>query len=459
MHLKKNKIPALIFIFLVLIYTLTAKGYLAVPDSEFSLRTAKSIVEDGSLTIKAANFEGGYVFHTDDGRIYSKYGIGLALLWIPYVLAGKLIAPLTSLPEDLIICFLISFYNIFFGAGAAVLMFYIIKFFKGSNQVALVMAFLLGLATMCWRYSVYDFSEVAQMFFFLLTIYCVLKNTRKSLIIGGVSFGFLVLIRVANVIYLPAFLLYFFLKDKPINKKNLKHVFYFLSFVIIFGLFILFLNYIRFGNIFEFGYGNEALKFYPATMPRNIFRLLFSLDKGIFIYNPLLLLGILGYFKFFKLFRKETIFFGSIIVLNLCVFASWWLWEGGWSWGPRFLVITIPLYLLPLFVFLRKKKIIKGLLIFFVLVSFLIQIVSVLQNDYEYLQIIAEAGEAKIPKRMPPHIVGSTIILKHKFLNNNNIYNLSEFGVNSNEPINTSWIERYRGLNLWYNHLLRGHRK
>ena len=45
MYFKKNKIPLGIFILLVLIYALTAKGYLAVPDSEFSLRTSKSIGE------------------------------------------------------------------------------------------------------------------------------------------------------------------------------------------------------------------------------------------------------------------------------------------------------------------------------------------------------------------------------------------------------------------------------
>ena len=87
----------MIFGLLVLIYSLTAKGYLAVPDSEFSLKTAKSIVERNSLTIDAEDFERGYVFHTDDGRIYSKYGIGLALLWIPYVLVGKLIASSTEI--------------------------------------------------------------------------------------------------------------------------------------------------------------------------------------------------------------------------------------------------------------------------------------------------------------------------------------------------------------------------
>jgi len=458
---KKNKIPILIFSILFLIYFFTVKGYLAVPDSEFSLRTAKSIVERGSLTINAANFEGDYVFHTDDGRIYSKYGIGLALLWVPYVIAGKLIASLTSLPEDLLIRFLISFYNIFFGAGAAVIMFLIIRFFKAPKKIAFTLALIFGLATMCWNYSVSDFSDGTQMFFLLLTVYCVLKNNKKSLIIGGFSFGFLILLRISNLIFIPLFILFILLNNRSIKKSKIKNMAYFLFFVIIIISFLLFLNYIRFGDIFESGYrDDESLKFNLGIIPGNIFSLLFAFDvieqgKGIFIYNPILLVGILGYFSFFKAHKKESLLFLGILITNLCFYASFYGYHGDWSWGPRYLVIALPFYLLPLFTLPRKNLTLRIFLILFVATSFFIQLTSVLQNDYEYLQITAGGVNATIPQKMPSHIIGSTIILKHKLFKNNNIYNLSEFGINSNEQIDTSEFERFRGLNLWYCHLSR----
>jgi len=456
---KKNKIPILIFGILFLIYFFTVKGYLAVPDSEFSLRTAKSIVERGSLTINAANFEGDYVFHTDDGRIYSKYGIGLALLWVPYVIAGKLIASLTSLPEDLLTRFLISFYNIFFGAGTAVIMFLIIRFFKAPKKIAVTMAFILGLTTMCWRYSVSDFSEITQTFFLLLTVYCVLKNNKKSLIIGGFSLGFLILIRISNLIYLPILIFFILLNNLPLKKSKIKNLIFFITIILIFLLIILSLNYIRYDYIFEFGYGNESSEFYPRLMLKNIYNLLFTFHKGIFIYNPILLIGILGYFNFFKIHKKETILFLGIIISNLLFYSSFYAYHGDWSWGPRFLVIAMPMYLLPLYIFPRKNILLKGILIFFIVFSFMIQLVSVLQNDYEYLQITANGVNVRIPDNMPPHIIGSTIILKHKLFKNNNIYNLTEFGINSNKQIDTSEFERFQGLNLWYSHLARHYKK
>ena len=103
--------------------------------------------------------------------------------------------------------------------------------------------------------------------------------------------------------------------------------------------------------------------------------------------------------------------------------------------------------------------IIKSFLILFVATSFFIQLTSVLQNDYEYLQITAGGVNATIPQKMPSHIIGSTIILKHKLFKNNNIYNLTEFGINSNKQIDTSEFERFQGLNLWYSHLARHYKK
>ena len=255
----QKKIVLLTFIILASVYFLTASGYLEKIDTYFSVHTAKSIVENHSLSIEPINLEEeiGFLYRTNDGKYYSQFGIGLSFLFIPYILAGKTIASLTGLPEYRIIFFIISFYNVFFGAGVCLVMFYLIKFFNTSAKTALSVTFILGLATMCWRYSVIDFSEVSQMFFLLLTIYSVLKNTRKSLFIGSLSYTFLLLLKIVNIIYLPAFILYILLKNGLFNKENPKRIFNFIFLTLIGIGFVFFLNFIRFGYIFEFGYGDR----------------------------------------------------------------------------------------------------------------------------------------------------------------------------------------------------------
>jgi len=69
-----------------------------------------------------------------DGKYYSRSGLGLAFLFIPYVLAGKVIALSTGLAESRLIDFLISFYNIFFGAGACLIMFILLNFSKTQEK-------------------------------------------------------------------------------------------------------------------------------------------------------------------------------------------------------------------------------------------------------------------------------------------------------------------------------------
>ncbi len=444
----KNKIPLLLFFLLATIYFLTAPGYILIVDSYYSLYTAKAIVGNGSLRINTT------------GAIYSSYGIGLPLLWIPYVIVGKAIGALTRLPKDILINFLISFYNVFFGAGACVFMYYIVKTFNASNKISIVMALLLGLTTMCWHYSVIDFSEVTQMFFLLVVICFVLRNTYKSLTVATIFYGFLILLKAIYVIYVPFFILYLFTKNKKrISSKSLTKIFLFLFCIVISTLAIFILNYYRWGHILNFGYSASdrfSIKFLlTQTIP-----LLFSLNKGVFVYSPVVLLGIFGYINFFRYYRKESILFLGIIMGNLLFHASYIYHGSLWCWGPRYLVPMIPLYLLPLYIFWEKKRVmVRILLIFFISISFLIQLGSVLQNQHEYHQIRYNKVAEKIKPEMPPDIIGMFITLKHKILEKNSIFNLSEFGIDSNIKIDTSEFESCQGLNLWYCHLARYYNK
>ncbi|MDD5691525.1 MAG: hypothetical protein PHC37_07540 [Candidatus Omnitrophica bacterium] len=446
---RKVSIGLLIFCLISLIYFLSANGNIEISDTYFSIQTAKAIAASHSLS--AEGCRAGYCYKSKlDGKYYSRYGLGLAFIFTPYVLLAKVISAGAGLPEGQTIDFLISFYNIFFGAGACVIMFYIIRFFGNSNRISLIMALLLGLGTFCWRYSVWDFSETTQMFFLFLAVYCLLKNSLIEVGLGALSFSCLLLLKALYIFYLPVFILYILIKNRQNMKGLLARLGIFIAITLIGFGFILFLNYIRFGEFFEFGYGSEAGNFYLSGIKAHAPRLLYWLDKGVFVYNPLFILGILGYFKFFKTFRKEAAFFISIIGLNFILTCMWYGWHGGSSWGPRFLVPTAPLWLIPCYFFFYKRGIIKAILILLICLSVSIQAVSILQGNLEYLTICNANGKEGLRKGMPAQIIGSLIILKHKLVKKNNIYNLSEFGIDSETQVDTSIYPCYRGFDLWY---------
>lgn len=446
---KKTQIGLLIFCLISLIYFLSAKGNIEVSDTYFSIQTAKTIVANHSLS--AEGCRSGFCHKSElDGKYYSKYGLGLAFIFTPYVLLAKNIAAFTGLPEKQLIDFLLSFYNIFFGAGVCVIMFYLIRFFGNSNRISLIMALLLGLGTFCWRYSVWDFPETTQMFFLFLSIYCLLKNSIKEVILGALSFSCLFLLKTLYMVYLPIFLLYILMKNRQNIKDLLRRECIFI-FITLMGFgFILFLNYIRFGEFLEFGYGGEAANFYLSGIKEHATKLLYWLDKGVFIYNPLFILGIFGYLKFFKTFRKEAVFFISVIALNFILTCMWYAWYGGCSWGPRYLVPVAPLWLIPCYIFFYKKGAVKAVLITLIFLSVSVQGISILQGNLEYLTICNANGQEGVRKGMPAQIIGSLIVLKHKLIKKDNLYTLSEFGINSETQVDTSTLAHYKGLDLWY---------
>jgi len=291
----------------------------------------------------------------------------------------------------------------------------------------------------------------------LAAAYLVILYSRQSIVAAGAFFSCMILFKVFSLIYMPVFIFYIFLKGYPDVRVALKNAFYFLIVPAAGIALILALNYLRFGNVFETGYGAYVSMFYIKGAVWHAVQLLISMDKGIFIYCPIILLSTFGYVYLFRSAPKEALFFILMIAVNLAVISTWFAWNGGiFSWGPRYLVPVIPFWFLPLFMLFRKGPFIKTVMVFLVALSFLIELVGVLQSDHEYHHIkyneAARLGK-EIAQNMPSDIVGMTAILKHKLSGGGNVYRLSEFGLDSSVTVDTGSVERYRGLNLWYYYL------
>jgi len=185
-HSAETKVAFWLFVLLMAVYLLSARGHVQILDSHPSLATAHALVDYQSLAVRVTDgkfWDGWGVWGCLEGRnggLYSIHGIGLAFLWVPVVLLGKGLAGIMGVSRIFMTELLISFFNVFFGVGACLLMFRLSLFFKASIKTSCMMALLLGLATSCWHYSVSDFSEVTQMCLLLLAVYCILKNTSAS---------------------------------------------------------------------------------------------------------------------------------------------------------------------------------------------------------------------------------------------------------------------------------------
>ena len=437
-----------------ILYFFSAKGYVEVSDTAFSIQTAEAIVTRDKLDIP---FQEMGTLKGTDGLSYSKYGIGLALYYVPIVALGHVLSWLTGFPEEHLTGFLISFANIPFALFTLYLFGRCLKQLGISLATANWMVVGLGCGTLCWKYAVYDFSEVMQACLLLLVFTCVLENTKASILVGGMALGGLILVKLVHVVFLPVFLLYLFVLPDITWLQRIRKVALFSVPIGPFILLIAFLNYVRFGSPLESGYGGEASQFHLTQLWWTVPSLLCSLDKGLFIFCPILILEWLGWPAFV---RRQPLFATlciTIILVNLLLAGAWHSWVGGWSWGPRLLVPAIPLWLLPAAFWLdspsgqhKKKIIFTGVL----MISVVAQVPGVMIKDQQIHHIKQDVFTPVEREFAAADYPAAWILLWHK-MRKPEIYQVSEFGVQGNREMDLSGYPTFQGQNLWTEHVAR----
>jgi hypothetical protein len=431
----------------LLVFVFSAKGNLEVVDTSYSLATAQAIVHHGRLDIP----DGGvYTLKAANGKNYSKYGIGLSLYLIPWVVTGDVISRLAHLPVGAVTGFLLSFANIPFALLSLLLFARLLQLLEVTGVSAWLLPLALGLGSMAWRYAVYDFSEEIQMCLLLLALWGVLRGTSKAIVAAGTGFAALFLVKLLYVAFLPLFLCYLLTRAGNLRARIRRSALFTLPFVIA-ACAVGWLNVVRFGNAFESGYGNEALRFFPSQLWRTVPLLLGSLDKGLFIFCPILILGLLGWKEFIQINRAEAVLFAALIVGNLILTGAWHSWEGGWSWGPRFLVPLIPLWLLPAAFWLdrRPSRSKYGIFALLLVISILGQIPGILVKDNEIHVVKAEMLTSQERPSAPSDYVTAWILFWHKLEGRSEVYRASDFDIPGDRELDLTRHSTFSGLNIW----------
>jgi len=473
-----------IFFISSLIYLTTMNGYFDIPDTVPSLKTAKSIMEKGRLYITVGG-EKGYItvgdadtedqifiyFRAKDGKIYSKYGLFTAIYMIPFILLGRLFyqiaGPDLALSRLFFEKFAISSMNCFPTALACVFLAKLARRMRFSFSISFILSMFFGLCTMAWHYADATFSEPLLALELLGAVYYIFKTSETKrmldIAIAALFVGLLMFTKAMSFIVIPVLAIYALYTG--IKNKDKKFVVTFFSIVAVFAALLAWFNFIRFGSIFETGYGREATGFRVGNsvmvLVYKIFRHLFSLDKGFFIYNPILLASLFALRQYYK--KEKVLFFvtlgmSSIYIITLSLTRA----SQFESWGPRYFLILVPFFILPIGYLLEKrKKLIYCIIAFLFVFSFLLNLASVLVSHTEYVHVKMQwRGATESPFiRAPSDIKGIPIMLKNKLFGTDGVYSSDDFG--ATKPgyppiiVTTYNYDRFKGLNLWYSYLER----
>jgi hypothetical protein len=263
---------------------------------------------------------------------YSHYGIGMPLVLLPlYLLQRALhIAPylLESLASPLLL------------APTGALLYLAGRELGWSRRLALAGALVFGALTQALQISQEAWSEPGVALAVALVVLGMLRwrTGRASgpwLVGSGLGVGLLfrsdsALLVGAVLLLLPAFVPWRrLLSERRAWLGLVLPVLPVLAWTAWYSL-------RRDGSLVPAAYGS-----FTTPLPTGFYGLILSPGKGLFAYNPFLLLAIPGAVALWRRDRAATALLVGLMLDRALLYARWSDWAGGVSWGPRFLMPAV----------------------------------------------------------------------------------------------------------------------
>jgi hypothetical protein len=321
----------LLFVFVLTVLLLVQQGTITGIDGESSYRVTQALVDHGDLALSA---DAPHTAVGRDGDYYSKFGIGLPLLGtIPYVLAkpfegltgddGPRAAVATLMPViTAVLCLVL--YEIGRALGA-----------RPRDAVLVALAAVFG--TYLLIYSKDFFSEPLVALAIALALWRTIAG-HPTQAAAFLAFGMLTRPQVAAVA--PLFWLYWLWRNG--FRHSVRP-----GLVLAAGAAaLLFYNWLRFENVTESGYPPDQV--FTIDFWGGAWGLLTRSNKSLFLFVPLAAALPFAIWAVKKRGQPALAALATgIVLVGFLTAASWTIWWGGWTWGPR-LVLPALIPVLPL---------------------------------------------------------------------------------------------------------------
>ena len=288
-----------------------------------------------------------YAFRLVDGHYVSLFPVVTPVLVTPVYAFSMILSSVISSPEygSNLLFFMSKSAASFLAALAGVLI-YLSGKMLFERKIALFTMFIFAFATTTWSISSQALWQQGTVeLLFAALVYLILKNERNGswhyIFLMGVISGLFAFNRPPDILLLLPVLFY-------ILWYRRSEVSYYLAGGVLSGLPFLYYNYSTFGNVFG-GYG-ENLSFFSMNpgFIGHFLGLLISPNGGLFIFCPVLLLSVAGYYLIYKRedspVRTILLLYGIAIVLEVIVYGLWRSLSDSlaFSFGPRYMTALVP---------------------------------------------------------------------------------------------------------------------
>ncbi|MGA7670726.1 MAG: YfhO family protein [Nitrolancea sp.] len=389
-----------IYLCFLALYLVITPGHFFSTDEVAVYLTTQSLATHQSLEIKP-------IFNTVAGRhgaYYGRYGLLQSVLSIPLYAMGAAANHIASPTTRALLAgpdlrdwggtvpiFFVSLFNAFVTPLTCVLIFLFSLRFGYPRRVALAVTILFGVSTLAFTYASTYFQHALESFLVLLTVYLLFiqrdRPSLRSAVLAGLPLGLAILTRLNVALTVPVFALYVFLVssqwDGHVNDERTEQlaplrqllrrvqrpfegipfadwwsitvtrcVVGFMIAPVTATMLFLALNEYRFGTVRDPGVRNISHGSLDIFV--GLYGNLVSPGRSIFLYSPPLILALFGAWRFYQRFHAETLLIAGLVAVYLMLYSIPTDWDGGWSFGPRYLLALVPLLVLPLGEFLTS---------------------------------------------------------------------------------------------------------
>jgi hypothetical protein len=377
-----RRICVLLFAGMFATYLAVTRGTFYAYDAQAMVAVTKGIVDHASLKTTGVGFND--VFHISTP--YAPYGLAQSVLAVPFYAVSKVTgnAPL-----------LVSLLNPVLMACAVVLVYKTARVLGWRAVHAMTAAIGFGLFTQALQATTEFFSEPGVTLCVVAMVYGVVawgrEDDRAPLWIGLAAAGAIqfrpdsLLTVWIGLLAVPLFVPWSRLwRRRPLLLAGVPMA---CSLVL-----LVWYNELRDHKVFVGAYGGLG---FTTPLGYGLHGLLFDPGKSIFIFNALAIPGAVGLVALLFRNRPVAVLYLLLIVPRIIFFAKWSAWDGGWSWGPRFLLPTVPLFVLAAVELLRvwERRSVPGIVlrcaaVVLVLFSATVNFLSVRVPYQQWLEVL-----------------------------------------------------------------------
>jgi hypothetical protein len=311
-------------------------GEVTISDGVDMLAVARSIIHHASLVVPAQ-----YGVLGRGGHYYAKYGIGLSLVALPFVVVGDVLAVPLGHQAQLESFGAATAMPIITGIVTTVL-WHVSRKLGASARWATLIAVGTIVGTFALPYGKNFFSEPLAALGIAVALERLLASRYRG---AGLGLALAIITRpeaAVLMLLLPLIVWRF---------RGVSSAVAFAATAAMGAVIDALYNFLRFGNGLTSGYGSVG---FTTPFFHGAAGLLFGTNKSLFIFAPI---AILFLPLAVRLWREHQLYvacaavtFAVFFVLN----SLWDRWQGGWAWGPR-LVLPGVISAMPLLAGARSR--------------------------------------------------------------------------------------------------------